>query len=57
MYIFRNCRLDDRTGRLCKANLYKNDKRMLFQAKVDSYRTDMMHAFRAVTDPPESQEV
>ena len=34
----RNLRLDDRTGRLCKANLYKNDKRMLFQAKVEEER-------------------
>ena len=31
----RNLRLDDRTGRLCKGNLYRGDRRMLFQAKVE----------------------
>ena len=31
----RNLRLDDRTGRLCKSNLHRDDRRMLFQAKVE----------------------
>jgi len=31
----RNLRLDDRTGRLSRSNLYRDDRRMLFQAKVE----------------------
>ena len=31
----KNLRLDDRTGRLCRANLHRDDRRMLFQAKVE----------------------
>ena len=31
----RNLRLDDRTGRLSRSNLHRDDRRMLFQAKVE----------------------
>ena len=31
----KNLRLDDRTGRLHRANLHRDDRRMLFQAKVE----------------------
>ena len=31
----RNLRLDDRTGRLSRSNLNRDDRRMLFQAKVE----------------------
>jgi hypothetical protein len=36
----RNLRLDDRTGRLAREHLHRDDRRQLFQAKVDKYTHD-----------------
>ena len=38
----KGLRLDDRTGRLCKSNLNREDRRMLFQAKVEEEKRQKM---------------
>ena len=52
---------DDRgffdTRWLTTDSILENIDKAVFQAKVESYKADMMRALNAVTDPPSSQEV